>query len=117
MKAYKCDRCGAYYDTNNYYVWVPSLVKKIHLWYDSEVSSRLTIIHLCPECLEKFAEWFTDPNKVFYICDRRKCEDCTPDNACTYTTDPLFAKNFKHSIDGGYGIYTEKSDEEKRSES
>ena len=75
MKAYKCDRCGAYYDTNDYYVWVPSLVKKIHLWYDSDVSSRFTIIHLCPECLEKFAEWFTDPNKVFYICDRAKCED------------------------------------------
>lgn len=116
MKAYKCDRCGAYYDTNDY-IWVPSLVKNIHLCYEWDMSEKITMIHLCPECLEKFANWFTDPNKVFYICDRAKCEDCTPDNACAYTTDPLFAKNFIHSIDGGYDIYTEKSDEEKRSES
>lgn len=31
--------------------------------------------------------------KIFYICDRKKCENCNPD--CKHTSDILHAVNFK----------------------
>ena len=54
--------------------------------------------------------------EVLYLCDRKKCENCSyPD--CTRTTDISHAKNFKHDLevwyekdDDDYGIFKSLTD-------
>lgn len=36
--------------------------------------------------------------KIFYVCDKRACEKCTP--VCRYTTDIRHAANFRVMADG-----------------
>lgn len=50
--AYKCDRCGVYYENNNFgYYGVTRLVKGNipHLSYD-----------LCDECIKSFEKWLKE---------------------------------------------------------
>ena len=41
-----------------------------------------------------------DENLVFYICNRKRCEDCSEE--CQYTTDIEYAANFEKIDDVGY---------------
>lgn len=53
-------------------------------------------------------------NKTIFVCDRRKCEDCSDAaGTCTHTTDILHARNFKNEngvfieIDSSEGLRIE----------
>lgn len=48
--------------------------------------------------------WYDDksPKKVLYVCDEKKCENCSEE--CMYTSDIDYAKNFNKE----YGVYIEE---------
>lgn len=55
------------------------------------------------------------PEKVFYICDRRKCkEGCS--NECKRTSDIAYAKNFEEIEEGVYEEIEKGVDEERARE-
>lgn len=55
MKAYKCDRCGKYYELEEgklyYYLGVD--INSEHIAKDEKV----TFMDLCPKCAESFLKW------------------------------------------------------------
>lgn len=66
--AKKCDRCGEYFDFNNY-ITVPletdpdynNSKKKLNITVDQPYGSNIPV-DLCPKCVEEFATWWR------YIC-------------------------------------------------
>lgn len=62
--AKKCDRCGEYFDFNNYITVLletdpdyNNSKKKLNITVDQPYGSS-TPVDLCPKCVEEFATWW-----------------------------------------------------------
>lgn len=60
MMAFKCDRCGKYFDMANGRIWrlrIYRQLAKIEDTYDYESQSKVSAKDLCSTCFESFEKW------------------------------------------------------------
>lgn len=60
MKAYKCDRCGCYYDLNDLPSSIPNITPAFREGID---------LDLCPDCIRDFEEWL---HRAYYYTEQIK---------------------------------------------